>query len=148
MATVTIAVEAWDKSWSTVAGGADRLDPDPDVMAPLPGLRHAALDLGCALGRHSLSLVKRGLAVEAVDGGAAGLVVMREIARARGVLLGLRQGTADAPASSCSPSNSSSTANRVTGTSTSLQSASRRRQCDENWPVLPDPSPQTLDSSQ
>src|ERR1700758_5249236 len=39
MATVTNAIEAWDKSWSTAKGRADRLDPDPDVMAPLPGLK-------------------------------------------------------------------------------------------------------------
>jgi hypothetical protein len=87
MATVTTAMEAWGKSWSTAEGRADWVDPDPDVMAPLPELKargaHSALDLGRGVGRHSLYLVERGLAVEAIDGGAAGLAVMREIARAR-----------------------------------------------------------------
>jgi ubiquinone/menaquinone biosynthesis C-methylase UbiE len=226
--------------WSTAEGRADWLDPDPDVRALLPELKargaRTALDLGCGVGRHSLFLVEHGLAVEAIDGSAAGLAVMRETARARGVSLGLRQGTADAlpfddgsfdfvlswnviyhgtlgdvgrrlaeiwrvvklgvlyqgtmlpmrkinygngrtvapdtfvvdgaeerghphfycnaatplrcsPTSSCSPSNSS-TASPVPGTGTSLPSAGRRRQSYENWPVLPDSSAQTLDSSQ
>jgi hypothetical protein len=103
MATVTTAIEAWDKSWSTAEGRADRLDPDPQVMAPLPGLK--ARGARSRLRSQSALVVSRRtrLAVEAIDGGAAGLAVMREIARARGVSLGLRQGTADAPASSCSP---------------------------------------------
>ena len=69
MATVTNAIEAWDKSWSTAKGRADRLDPDLDVMAPLPGLKARSARPRLGLGRHSLSLVKRGLAVEAIDGG-------------------------------------------------------------------------------
>ena len=55
-----------------------------------------ALDLGCGVGRHALFLAGHGLAVEAIDGSAAGLAVLRETARARGVSLGLHQGTADA----------------------------------------------------
>jgi tellurite methyltransferase len=101
MATaLTTAVEAWDKRWATVAGRADWLDPDPDVIALLPELKargvRTALDLGCGVGRHALLLAEHGLAVEAIDGSAAGLAVVREMAQARRVSLGLHQGTADA----------------------------------------------------
>jgi tellurite methyltransferase len=41
-------------------------------------------------------LAEHRLAVEALDGSAAGLAVVRETARARGISLGVRQGTADA----------------------------------------------------
>jgi SAM-dependent methyltransferase len=89
MATAfTTAIEAWDKRWSTAEGRADWLDPDPDVRALLPELKargaRSALDLGCGVGRHALFLVEHGPAVEAT----AGLAVMREIVRARGVSLG------------------------------------------------------------
>jgi len=52
MATVsTTVVEAWDKRWTTAAGRADWLNPDPEVMALLPELMgrgaRTALDLGC-----------------------------------------------------------------------------------------------------
>ena len=101
MATAfTTAIEAWDKRWSTAEGRAAWLDPDPDVRALLPELKargaRTALDLGCGVGRHSLFLVEHGLGVEAIDGSAAGLAVVRATARARSVSLGLRQGTADA----------------------------------------------------
>jgi SAM-dependent methyltransferase len=100
MATVfTTAVEAWDKRWTTAEGRADWLDPDPEVMALLPELMgrgaRTALDLGCGVGRHALFLAEHGLAVQAIDGSAAGLAVARETAQARGVSLDLRQGTAD-----------------------------------------------------
>jgi len=100
MATIsTTAVEAWDKRWTTAEGRVDWLDPDPDVMALLPELKErgvrTALDLGCGVGRHALFLAEHGLAVEAIDGSAAGLAVARETAQARGVSLDLRQGTAD-----------------------------------------------------
>src|SRR5437867_16576 len=41
-------------------------------------------------------LAEHRLAVEALDGSAKGLAVVRETARARGISLGVRQGTADA----------------------------------------------------
>jgi tellurite methyltransferase len=98
-AAFTTAVEAWDKRWATAEGRADWLHPDPDVMALLPELKkrgaRTALDLGCGVGRHALFLAEHGLAVEAIDGSAAGLAVAREAAQARGVSLALRQGTAD-----------------------------------------------------
>ena len=101
MATAfTTAIEAWDKRWATAEGRADWLDPEPDVMALLPELKargvRTALDLGCGVGRHALFLAEHGLAVEAIDGSAKGLAVVRETAQARGISLGVRQGTADA----------------------------------------------------
>jgi len=101
MATAfTTAIEAWDKRWATAEGRADWLDPEPDVIALLPELKargaRTALDLGCGVGRHALLLAEHGLAVEALDGSAAGLAVVRETAQARGISLGVRQGTADA----------------------------------------------------
>ena len=94
------AIDAWDKRWATEEGRADWLDPEPDVVALLPELKargvRRALDLGCGVGRHALFLAEQGLMVEAIDGSAAGLNVMRETAQARGVSLGLRQATADA----------------------------------------------------
>jgi SAM-dependent methyltransferase len=94
------AIDAWDKKWATEEGRADWLDPEPDVIALLPELKargaSAALDLGCGVGRHALFLAEHGLAVDAIDGSAAGLKVAREMAQARGLSLGLRQGTADA----------------------------------------------------
>ena len=94
------AIEAWDKKWGTDEGRADWLEPEPDVIALLPELKargtRTALDLGCGVGRHALLLAEHGLAVEAIDGSAAGLKVARETAQARGIALGLRQGNADA----------------------------------------------------
>ncbi|HWZ66823.1 MAG TPA: methyltransferase domain-containing protein [Stellaceae bacterium] len=103
----TTAIEAWDKRWATAEGRADWLDPEPEVIALLPELKargaRTALDLGCGVGRHALYLAEHGLAVEAIDGSAAGLAVVRETARARGLSLGVRQGTADAlPFDCCS----------------------------------------------
>ena len=57
-----------------------------------------ALDLGCGVGRNALFLAEHGLAVQAIDGSAAGLTVARETAQARSISLDLRQGTADTPA--------------------------------------------------
>ncbi len=104
---LTTAIEAWDKKWATAQGRADWLDPDPDVIATLPELKargaRTALDLGCGVGRHALLLAEQGLAVEAVDGSAAGLAVVRATAQARGVQLSVRQATADAlPFDDCS----------------------------------------------
>jgi 2-polyprenyl-3-methyl-5-hydroxy-6-metoxy-1,4-benzoquinol methylase len=83
MATaITTAIEAWDKRWATAEGRADWLDPEPDVIALLPELKargaRTALDLGCGVGRHALVLAEHGLAVEALDGSAKGLAVVRE----------------------------------------------------------------------
>src|SRR6266404_6146244 len=101
MATAfTTAIEAWDKRWATAEGRADWLDPEADVIALLPELKargaRTALDLGCGVGRDALLLAEHGLAVEAIDGSAAGLAVVRGIAQARGLSLGVRQGMADA----------------------------------------------------
>ena len=93
------AVEAWDRRWATSEGRADWLDPHPDVVALLRELKARgaarALDLGCGVGRHALLLAEHGLEVEAIDGSAAGLEILRETAAARGLSLGLRQGSAD-----------------------------------------------------
>jgi tellurite methyltransferase len=93
------AVEAWDARWASEEGRADWLDPDPAVAALLPELKargaRRALDLGCGVGRHALLLAEHGLAVDAFDGSAAGLRFLGERARARGVALGLVQGSAD-----------------------------------------------------
>jgi SAM-dependent methyltransferase len=100
-AAFTTAIEAWDKRWATAEGRADWLDPEPDVIALLPELKargaQTALDLGCGVGRHALFLAVHGLALEALDGSAAGLAVVRETAQARGISLGVRQGTAAPP---------------------------------------------------
>jgi tellurite methyltransferase len=67
-----------------------------DCLLPELKTRGASSALGCGVGRHALLLAEHGLAVEAIDGSAAGLAVLRETARARGISLGVRQGTADA----------------------------------------------------
>jgi 2-polyprenyl-3-methyl-5-hydroxy-6-metoxy-1,4-benzoquinol methylase len=94
------AVEAWDARWATDEGRADWLDPHPAVVALLPELKvrgaRQALDLGCGVGRHALLLAEHGLAVEAIDGSAAGIDFADRQARKRGLSLSLRQGSADA----------------------------------------------------
>jgi tellurite methyltransferase len=84
-AALTTAIEAWDKRWATDEGRAGWLEPEADVIALLPELKargaRTALDLGCGVGRHALFLADHGLAVEAIDGSAAGLAVVRESAR-------------------------------------------------------------------
>ncbi|HEV2302141.1 MAG TPA: class I SAM-dependent methyltransferase [Stellaceae bacterium] len=94
------AVEAWDARWASEEGRADWLDPDPAVTALLPELEvrgaRRALDLGCGVGRHALVLAERGFHVDAFDGSAAGLSFLAARARARGLSLGLAQGSADA----------------------------------------------------
>jgi tellurite methyltransferase len=94
------AVDAWDKRWGTDAGRADWLDPHPEVTALLPELKargaSTALDLGCGVGRHALLLAESGFAVEAFDGSATGLDVLRETAAARGLHIGFKHGNADA----------------------------------------------------
>jgi len=93
------AVEAWDKRWATEEGRADWLDPHPAVVALLPELAargaRRVLDLGCGVGRHALLLAERGLEVEAIDGSANGLAVLRDTAAARDLSLGLHEGLAD-----------------------------------------------------
>jgi SAM-dependent methyltransferase len=93
------AVEAWDARWATEEGRADWLEPHPDVVALLPELRvrgvRRALDLGCGVGRHALLLAEHGVAVEAIDGSAAGVDFAREQAKARGLSLNWRQASAD-----------------------------------------------------
>jgi SAM-dependent methyltransferase len=106
-AAFTSAIDAWDKRWATAEGRADWVDPEPEIIAMLPELKargaRTALDLGCGIGRHAVLLAEHGLAVEAIDGSAAGLAVVRETARARGISLGVRLGTADAlPFDCCS----------------------------------------------
>jgi hypothetical protein len=89
MASIT-AIAAWDKRWATPEG--DWLYREPDVIALLPELKvpvaRTALDLGCGVDRQALFLADHGLAVEVLDGSAAGLAVVREMARARGLSLG------------------------------------------------------------
>ena len=93
------AAESWDKRWATVAGRADWLDPEPDVAALLPELHgrgvRRVLDLGCGVGRHALMLATEGFDVEAIDGSAAGLAVVRDNAAAHGLSLGLHHGNVD-----------------------------------------------------
>src|SRR5262249_44943231 len=64
----------------------------PELM--VRGARRA-LDLGCGVGRHALLLAEQGIAVEAIDGSAAGVDFARQQAKARGLSLNLRQGSAD-----------------------------------------------------
>jgi len=96
----TSVVAAWDKRWATDEGRADWLDPHPEVVALLPELKargaRTALDLGCGVGRHALLLAAEGFAVEALDGSAAGIEVLRQTAASRGLALNPSQGTADA----------------------------------------------------
>ena len=93
------AVEAWDNRWATGEGRADWLDPHPVVVALMPELQargvRRVLDLGCGVGRHALLLAEQGFAVEALDGSPTGLAVLRESAAARGLELGLREGSVD-----------------------------------------------------
>ena len=94
------AIDAWDKRWATDVGRADWLDPHPAVVALLPELKardaRTALDLGCGVGRHALLLAESGFAVEAFDGSATGLDVVRDAAAARGLELAFKHGNADA----------------------------------------------------
>ena len=94
------AIDAWDKRWGTDEGRADWLDAHPAVVALLPELHQRgarrALDLGCGVGRHALLLAGSGFEVEAFDGSATGLDVLRRTAASRGISLGLRHGNADA----------------------------------------------------
>jgi SAM-dependent methyltransferase len=94
------AIDAWDKRWATDTGRADWLDPHPAVVALLPELKargaRTALDLGCGVGRHALLLAESGFSVEAFDGSATGLDVLRDAAAARGLKLGFEHGNADA----------------------------------------------------
>jgi tellurite methyltransferase len=94
------AIDSWDKAWATDEGRADWLEADPAVTALLPELKargaRTALDLGCGVGRHALVLAAAGLAVEAFDGSATGLDVLRASAMARGLTLGYQHGNADA----------------------------------------------------
>lgn len=94
------AVAAWDKRWASEEGRADWLDPEPEIRALVPILRargaRAALDLGCGVGRHALFLAAEGFAVEAIDGSPVGIAEAGKAAAARGLTLGLREGSADA----------------------------------------------------
>jgi tellurite methyltransferase len=94
------AIDAWEKRWGTEEGRADWIDAHPAVLALLPELKarnaRRVLDLGCGVGRHALLLADAGFEVEAFDGSATGLTVLRETAAARGLTLGLKHGNADA----------------------------------------------------
>src|ERR1700761_2887129 len=94
------AIEAWDKRWATSEGRADWLEPHPAVVAILPEL-HArgvrrGLDLWFGVGRRAVLLAEHGFDVAAIAGSPAGLAVVREMAAARGLLVSLHKGLADA----------------------------------------------------
>lgn len=93
------AVEAWDKRWAKDEGRAGFVEPHPEVLALVPELKsrvvRSVLDLGCGVGRHSLLLAEAGFEVQAMDGSATGLEVLRQNTVARGLKLQLRQGNAD-----------------------------------------------------
>jgi tellurite methyltransferase len=61
-----------------------------------PVTEEMSQSVGAGGGRHALVLGEHGLAVKALDGTAKGLAVVRESARAHGLSLGVRRGTADA----------------------------------------------------
>lgn len=94
------AIDAWEKRWGTKEGRAEWLDPHPAVVALLPELKargaKTVLDLGCGVGRHALLLAENGFSVEAFDGSATGLTVLREKAASRGLAIEFRHGNADA----------------------------------------------------
>ena len=81
------------------AGGSRRLagaaPGGGSAGAGADGAQHV-LDLGCGVGRHALFFAEHGLAVEAIDGAAAGLDFACREAAARGLRLSLRQADADA----------------------------------------------------
>ncbi len=97
--TSKTAVEAWDKRWATDEGRAGFVEPHPEVLALVPELKtrgvRSVLDLGCGAGRHSLVLAEAGFDVQAMDGSATGLEVLRQKAAAKGLTLQFRQGDAD-----------------------------------------------------
>jgi tellurite methyltransferase len=99
MKTVGSAIDAWDRRWATEEGRADWLVPHPAVVALLPELKqrgaNAALDLGCGVGRHALLLAENGFTVEAFEGSATALGMVRNAAAARGLALGFQYGNAD-----------------------------------------------------
>jgi tellurite methyltransferase len=93
------AIESWNRRWATDEGRADFLEPHPEVAALLPELKsrgaHAALDLGCGVGRHARFLAEAGLDVAAMDASATGLEVLRQTAVAGNLALDIRQADAD-----------------------------------------------------
>ena len=98
--TSKTAVEAWDKRWTTEEGREGFVEPHPEVVALVPELKargvRSVLDLGCGVGRHSLLLAEAGFDVQAMDGSATGLEVLRKNVAARSLKLQLQQGDTDA----------------------------------------------------
>ncbi|MEK7208000.1 MAG: class I SAM-dependent methyltransferase [Patescibacteria group bacterium] len=93
------AVGAWNKRWATDEGRVGFTEPHSEVLALVPELKRrgarSVLDLGCGVGRHSLALADAGFDVQAMDGSATGLKVLRQNAAVKGLSLQLRQGDAD-----------------------------------------------------
>lgn len=86
----------WDQRWSTEAGRADWLTPEPDVQAAAErayenGGRRA-LDLGCGVGRHALMLAEIGFETSALDASTAGLAELARAAGERGLSIDAREG--------------------------------------------------------
>lgn len=90
-APTATAHKAWDTTWSSEAGRADWLLPEPAVLELAARLRQdgarRALDLGCGVGRHALALARLGFAVSAVDASPSGLAELRRGAEGEGLTI-------------------------------------------------------------
>ncbi len=88
-------IATWDARY---ARGEELHDwaPSPLLAEAVEGMPPgSALDLACGAGRHALFLAERGWRVEAVDGSAVALGLLREEARKRGVSHRIRAQAAD-----------------------------------------------------
>ena len=85
------AHRAWEKRWSTEAGRAAWLEPEPEVLSVVEELRgrkaRRALDLGSGVGRHSVYLAGQGWEVSCLDASANGLRFARAESARRGLRL-------------------------------------------------------------
>jgi SAM-dependent methyltransferase len=85
------AHQMWDGRWATDAGRAAWLAPESEVLSVTAALRLPvrALDLGCGVGRHVLSLAERGFSAFGLDASRSGIEFCRQEAARRGLRLGL-----------------------------------------------------------